>query len=73
MEGGFDKDATQAAMVAALCKQRRDGLFTDVTVTHGPSGKLFKAHKNVLCGMSEWFVKACTGGFKVRITPMRCV
>ena len=39
--------------------------YSDVVVRCGK--ETFKAHKVILCSGSEWFVKACEGGFKVHI------
>lgn len=40
------------------------GYFADLTIRCGDHK--WKAHKAIVCGQSEWFRKAFTGGFKVR-------
>jgi hypothetical protein len=42
------------------------GRYSDLTVTCGKRN--WKVHKSVLCVQSDFFAKACDGGFKVRNT-----
>lgn len=60
----YDKGAAQAAALNALSKLHIDGLFTDLTLKCGATE--LKVHRSILCATSEWFVKICGGGFKVR-------
>lgn len=41
----------------------KDGKYSDLTVKCGET--TYQAHKALLCTRSQFFAKACDGGFKV--------
>lgn len=46
------------------------GKYSDLTLTFG--SRSWKVHKSVLCLQSDFFAKACDGGFKVSSTRRTC-
>jgi hypothetical protein len=42
----------------------KDGKYSDLSIVCGES--TYRAHKALLCTRSQFFAKACDGGFKVR-------